>query len=169
MDAERFDLIVKFEEEETQQDYFEKIVIEHVEDSLKKSNSSYFIKETEYFNIFMVEFNENNIQTAVKIANSTQPRKLEAVPIESVVVTRPDKIQDKIIDMSKKRIKTGEKFAIDCNIRGRYIKTKEEFIQTLTRELIKLKGQPDESNPDWVIHIEVLGESTGISVLKKHL
>jgi len=114
----------------------------------------------------MVELDENELQTAVKIAHASQPNKLEMIPIESVVLTRPEIILERIIKISKERIRDGETFKIQCNIRGRYIKTKDEFISSVVRELEKLKGKPDESNPDWVIHIEVLGESTGVSVLR---
>jgi len=168
MNTEKFDLIIKLEED-TPQEYFEEIVVEHMEDRLENNDSQYFIKESEYFNIFMVELNENEIKTALKIANASQPTNLEMIPIESVVHTQPENIRKKIIDISKDRIKDGERFIIECNIRGRYIKTREEFIKSITRELIKLNGKPDENNPDWVIHIEVLGENTGISVLKTNL
>lgn len=166
MNTEKFDLIVKLEEENQPQEYYEEIVLEQIEDKLKEYDFRYFIKESEYINIFMVELDENELKTAVKIANASEPNNLEMIPIESVVITRPEKILRTIIKMSKERIKEGETFSIHCNIRGRYIKTKEEFISSLITELVKLKGAPDEINPDWVIHIEVLGESTGVSVLR---
>jgi tRNA acetyltransferase TAN1 len=166
MNTEKFDLIVRLEEENKPQEYYEEIVVEQIEDKLKNYDSRYFIKESEYFNIFMVELDENELQTAVKIAHASQPNKLEMIPIESVVPTKPEIILQRIINISKEKILDGETFKIQCNIRGRYIKTKDEFISSVVRELVKLNGKQDESNPDWTINIEVLGESTGVSVLR---
>jgi tRNA acetyltransferase TAN1 len=74
------------------------------------------------------------------------------------------------MNMSKNRIKEGETFAIRCNILGkRYIRNKEKFINNIYKEIVKLNGRPDETHPDWVIHIEVIGENTGVSVLKRNI
>jgi tRNA acetyltransferase TAN1 len=118
----------------------------------------------------MVELTKNDLKTALKLAKTSIHKKYEIVPIESVVLTRPELIIKQIINMSKNRIKDGETFAIRCNVRGRrYIKSKEEFISTIYREIGKLNGRPDDNHPDWIIHIEVIGENTGLSVLKRNI
>lgn len=168
MNTEEFDLIVKVNRKDAEE-YDEETVIEQIGEQIKPHDKSYFIKETEYFNIFMVELTRNNLKTAIKLAKKSI-NNYEMVPIESVVLTRSEKILKQIINMSKNRIKDGETFTIRCNIRGRrYIKNKEEFIDTIYREIGKLNGRPDKTRPNWIIHIEVIGENTGVSVLKRNI
>ncbi len=166
--SEKFDLIVKLEENKIPPEFRENMVLEKLESELKTNNSHFYIKESEFYNVFMVELKEDKLKTALKLANSSL-NNLEMIPIECVVITRPEKILKKIINISKNKIKDGETFTVRCNTRGeRYIKKKEEFINSIYKELRKLDGKPDQNHPDWIIHIEVLGENTGISVLKQN-
>lgn len=167
MNTENFDLIIKVDEKNLSDENQEEKVLEQIGNQIKKL-TSYYIKETEFFNIFMVELAKNDLKTALKLAKSSNHDDYEVIPIESVVLTRPGKILNQIINMSKNRIKDGESFTIRCNILGkRYIKNKEEFINTVYKEIEKLNGKPDGTHPDWIIHIEVIGENTGVSVLKR--
>jgi len=167
--TEKFDLIVKMEEKDVQEDYDEEMVIEQIGKQINCS-TSYYIKETEFFNIFMVELSKHDFNTALKLAKASDKHNYKMVPIESVVLTRPGKIMNQIINISKNKINSGDTFAIRCNIRGRrYIKSKEKFISTIYREIKKINGRPDEIQPNWIIHIEVIGENTGISVLKRNI
>lgn len=134
---------------------------------LKNHDPRYYIKESEFYNIFMVELRDNSKINALKLAKRSHDKNYEIVPIESVVLTRPENIANKIINISKDKIKNGETFTIKCNIRGkRYIKSKDEFKKSLYHKIEKLNGKTDDKNPDWIIHIEVVGENTGISVLR---
>ena len=167
--TEKFDLIVKVEEKDAKDEYDEEKVIEQLGKQINNS-TSYFIKETEFFNIFMVELSKNDFNTSLKLAKASSNRDYEMIPIESVVLTRPGKILNQIINISKNKINSGDTFSIRCNIRGRrYIKNKEKFINIISREIVKLNGRPDETRPDWIIHIEVIGENTGVSVLKRNI
>lgn len=165
--TEKFDMIVKFEEN-IPPGFNEDMIMGKLENELKGYDHHYYLKETEFFNVFMVEFSENRLKTALKLANAYLNHDFKMIPIESVVVTRPEKILENILNISKNRIKGGETFKVECNIRGkRYIKKGEEFINSIYKELEKIDGKPDENSPDWVIHIEVVGENTGVSVLGK--
>ena len=128
-------------------------------------------KKSEEVEIYKSEGNiSNNIKTVKKLRNSGIENKLKIIPIDNVVLTRPERIESKIIKISKEKMKNGDTFTIDCNIRGkRYIKSKEVFIKSLYKKIEKLNGKPDDANPNWIIHIEVLGENTGISIVKKDL
>lgn len=165
--TEKFDMIVKFEENNIPPEFNEEIAMKKLEDVLKNHDPCYYIKETEFYNIFMVEFKENRLKTAQKLADRPINNDFEMVIIESVVSTSPEKILETILNISKNKIKDGETFTIECNIKGkRYIKTKEAFINSVYKELEKINGKPDEISPDWVINIEAVGENTGISVHK---
>lgn len=168
--TEKFDLIVKFEENNIPQEFNEEIAMEKLEDELKNHDPGYYIKETEFYNIFMVEFKKDRLKTAQKLQDRSVNDDFEMVLIESVVSTSPEKILENILNISKNRIKDGETFTIKCNIKGkRYIKTREAFINSVYKELEKINGKPDEISPDWVINIEALGENTGISVLRRKI
>lgn len=168
MNNEKFDLIIEIEESKAPPEFDEYMAIEKLEDKLKNYESRFYIKESEFYNVFLVELLETNINTALKLAETSLKKNFDVVPIESVVSSRPDLILENIIDVSKNKIKDGETFAIKCNIRGtRYIKSKEKFMDFIYKKLEKIKGRPDETRPDWIIHIEVVGEYTGISVIKK--
>ncbi|MEN6591715.1 MAG: THUMP domain-containing protein [Methanobacterium sp.] len=168
MTNEKFDLVVEIEENKAPPEFDEYMAIEKLEDKLKNYDSRFYIKESEFYNVFLVELLETNINAALKLAETSLKKNFDVVPIELVVSSKPEIILKNIINISKNKIKDGETFTIKCNIRGtRYIKSKEKFMDSIYKELEKTKGQPDETRPDWIIHIEVVGEHTGISVVKR--
>lgn len=165
--TEKFDLIVKMERKKNQEKYSEINYLEQIEQELKNHDPLYYIKESEFYNIYMVELGNDKLKTAIKLAKASLNNTYEMVPIESVVISNSKKIVEEIANISKYKIKSGETFTIKCNVRGkRYINSREDLIKFIHQELEKLNGKPDKNNPDWVIHIEVLGENTGISILK---
>ncbi len=168
--TEKFDMILELEGDNQTQPNQEVKTIKKIEKQLKIHDPRFYIKESEYYNVYMVELKQNNIKTVKKLRNSGIENKLKIIPIDNVVLTRPERIESKIIKISKEKMKNGDTFTIDCNIRGkRYIKSKEVFIKSLYKKIEKLNGKPDDANPNWIIHIEVLGENTGISIVKKDL
>lgn len=165
--TEKFDMIVKLEEHENQKQEEEILAIEQIEMELENQGPYFYIKESEFYNVYMVELRSDKIETALKLANAAINTAFEIVPIEYVVVTRQDQIIEKVINISKDKIKRGETFKVKCNIRGEnYINSKEEFFHHLYHEMEKINILADENNPDWVVHIEVVGENTGVSVMK---
>jgi tRNA acetyltransferase TAN1 len=168
IENEKFDLIIEIEENEVTEELDEYIAIDKLEDKLNDYDQRFYIKESEFYNVFFVELMERNENTAMELAETSLKKNFEIIPIESVVSSQPEKILEKIVDTSKTKIKNGETFTIKCNIRGsKYIKTnKELFIDSINNELIKTGRKPDNTNPDWTIHIQVVGENTGISVVK---
>lgn len=164
---EKFDLVVELEDNNAPPELDEYMAIEKLEDKLKNYDPRFYIKESEFYNVFLVELMKTNINTAMELAETSLKKNFEIVPIESVVSSQPEKILENIVNTSKNKIKDGETFTIRCHIRGkRYIKTNEEFIDSIYKELENTEGRPDENHPDWIIHIQVVGENTGISVVK---
>lgn len=164
--TEKFDLIVELEE--TTHEFKEDEALKLIEIELKNHSQNYYIKESEFYDVFMVELRPDKFKTAQKLAKTSLKTIYNIIPIESVVLTRPEKIVKEIINMSKDKIKEGETFAVRCKIRGiRYIKSKDEFIHSIIQEIEKLNVRSNEIDPDWVIHVEVVGENTGISILKR--
>ena len=164
---EKFDLVIELEKKKVPEEFDEYIAIDKLEDKLNDYDQRFYIKESEFYNVFLVELMERNKNIAMELAETSLKKNFEIIPIESVVSSQPEKIVENIVDNSKNKIKNGETFTIKCNIRGsRYIKTNKEFIDSINNELIKTGRKPDNTHPDWIIHIQVVGENTGISVLK---
>lgn len=164
--TEKFDLIVTFEET---LDYNEQqSKIDEIEATLENLMNSFYIKESEINNVLMVELGSDDLKKSLKLAEESSGISSRFVHIESVVRTRLDIIVQKVINISNDKIKNGETFKIQCDLRGtRYIPSREILLNSLHHEISKkLKLSSDENDPDWFIHIEVVGENTGISVLK---
>ena len=99
----------------------------------------------------------------------------KVIPIDTVVKTNIDAILEKTLALAREKMNPGDTFTVRGDLRGRsYIKSKEELIEAVTRELIDKLDESldpqslDTKNPDWVVQIEVVGDDTGISVLKPH-
>ena len=94
----------------------------------------------------------------------------KVVPIDVVVKTRMDSIWERVLLIAREKMSSDDTFVVRCDLRGReYIESKEELMETVTNELLNnLDFTVEETNPDWIVQIEVVGEDTGISVLKPH-
>lgn len=163
---EKFDLIVKIDGNEATLEP-EEIAIEKLKTQLKNQDPYFYLKECEFDNIFMVEL-KGRMNSTTKLSNALPKDNFQMVPIENVVLTRPEVILENILRISAKKIKDEDTFAIRCNIKGsKFIKKRETFIKSIYKEIEKINGKADEIHPDWIIHIEVLGENTGISVINQ--
>ena len=94
----------------------------------------------------------------------------KVIPIDVVVKTRMDAILEEALVIAREKMSSEDSFVVRSDLRGReYIKSKEEIIEAVSNELLnKLDVIMDEMNPNWIVQIEVVGEDTGISVLKPH-
>ena len=94
----------------------------------------------------------------------------KVVPIDVVVKTRMNLILEKVLLVAREKMNLEDSFVVRCDLRGReYVESEEEIIEAVTNELLNnIDTVVDEINPDWVVQIEVVGDDTGISVLKPH-
>ncbi|MBS1267642.1 MAG: hypothetical protein MAG458_00351 [Nitrosopumilus sp.] len=84
------------------------------------------------------------------------------IPIQKVVETQIEKINEHISEMSK-QISEDEKYRISIEKRNSNISSKE----IITKIANQIKNKVSLEYPDKVILIEILGNKTGISILKK--
>ncbi len=166
--TESFNLLITFKGHKTPEAGEELLGIEEIELTLQDEKNLFDIKETEFQNVVLIESGSDPLVIARKLAEASTTVISKIVPIELVVRTRSDLIAEKLISLTKDKIKSGETFVVRGDIRGRsHIKSKEEFLSSLSQEVTeKLGVEKDESDPNWIIQIEVVGENTGISVLK---
>lgn len=128
------------------------------------------VKESNFPNVVLIDLSMDPAD-AVQILRSTPTTAVsKVVPIESVVRTRLDSILEKVSILAAGKVKSGDSFAVRCDVRGRrYIKSKEDLIDKISEQIVEnLDLSPDGKDPDWVVQVEVVDENTGVSILKPH-
>ena len=86
---------------------------------------------------------------------------LKLVPLEKVVSTSTDEIVEAVKDLSRK-ISKDEKFRISVNKRH----TKLDRLTLIKAAAAVIDRKVDLENPDKIVNIEIVGNWTGISILK---
>lgn len=143
-------------------------------DEIELALSSYepvlYIKESQYPNVILVELTMDPEEAVAILKEAPTTVISKAIPIDTVVKTRMDIILERVLLTAGEKISSENSFVVRCDLRGReYIESKEELIETVTNELLNnIDVTADEINPDWIVQIEVVGEDTGISILKPH-
>ncbi len=163
-----FNLLVTFKGQKTPEAGEELLGMEEIEMALVDQENLYEFKESGFYNVALIQTESNPLEIAQLLKAYTTTVISKIVPVELVVRTRTDLIVEKVINLCREKIKDKETFIVRGDVRGRgYIESKEELLSNLTREINeKLLVEVDEDQPDWVVQIEVIGENTGISVLK---
>jgi tRNA acetyltransferase TAN1 len=87
---------------------------------------------------------------------------LRIIPIQKVIETTIENIEKTIENMSE-QIKSGETYRISIEKRNSDLSSKE----IITKIADKIKNNVSLEFPDKVVLIEILGNKTGISILKK--
>lgn len=126
------------------------------------------IKESNFPNVILLDLSLTPLEALKILENSPTTVISKIVPIESVVRTRLDSILEKVTNLAGEKVTSGESFNVICDLRGRkYIESKDDLLNRISKELIeKYSLTPENTNPDWIVQIEVVGENTGISILK---
>jgi len=142
--------------------------IEEIELALGSYEPILNIKKSEFPNVIQIELTMEPAEALNILKNTPTTVISKVVPIEFVVRTRMNKIIEKATILAGEKVDSGDSFSVRCDLRGRkYIKSKDELINSVSEQLIeKLNLLKEEKDPDWVVQVEVVGENTGISVLK---
>ena len=164
--TEKFDMIVIFDDSECEESEEEFLGITEIEHTLENINLKLFIKETECSNVVFVECEVNSVEAAKQLKNTATKRISRVVPIDSVLKTNFDAIINEIKDLSLEKIKAGDTFNVNCDVMN-YPKLTEPQIKNFVKtELNQLDLNFDDINPKWDLYIELIGENTGLSILK---
>ena len=146
----------------------ELVGIEEIELALSSYEPVLYIKESQYPNVVLVELTMDP-EEAVAILNEAPTTVVsKVVPIDIVVKTRIGTILEKVLVIAREKMNTEDSFVVRCDLRGReYIESEDELIEAVSNELLnQVDVRRDELYPDWVVQIEVVGDDTGISILK---
>jgi tRNA acetyltransferase TAN1 len=165
--TESFNLLVTFKGRKTEDTGEELLGIEEIELALQNEENLFTIKETVFYNVVLVQSDSDPLKITKILAESPTTVISKIVPLEVVVRTQEDLITEKVIKLSREKIKSGETFIVRGDLRGRgHIESKEELLTSITQKITEeLQIEMDVNEPDWVVQIEVVGENTGISVL----
>jgi len=87
---------------------------------------------------------------------------LRIIPIQKVIETKIEEIEKTVIDISK-QISDGETYRISIEKRNSDLSSQE----IISKIASKIKNKVSLEFPDKVVLIEILGDKTGISILKK--
>ena len=89
---------------------------------------------------------------------------LRVIPIEKSLYTDLKNIEIEVENLATKKIKVNDSFRISVEKRHTPMRSKE-IISSTANMLSRFKVSLE--NPDWIILIEIIGNKTGISVLKE--
>jgi len=87
---------------------------------------------------------------------------LRIIPIQKVIETKIEEIEKTVTDISK-QISDGETYRISIEKRNSDLSSQE----IISKIASKIKNKVSLEFPDKVVLIEILGDKTGISILKK--
>jgi tRNA acetyltransferase TAN1 len=166
--TETFNMLITLQGQKDEVAGEELIGIEEIELALQNHEPVLNVKESNFPNVILIDLSMKT-KDAVRVLRDTQTTVIsKVVPIEIVTRTRVYGILEKTVHLAGQKFDHGETFVVRCDLRGRkYIESKEELINNITEELSeKLNLSLDENDPTWVVQVEVVGENTGISVLK---
>jgi tRNA(Ser,Leu) C12 N-acetylase TAN1 len=165
--TEKFELIVIYDENDNEE-VEELLGITELEETIKNVNLKLYIKESECSNVVFVECERNSVEAAKQIKNTPSKRISRIVPINSALKTNFNDIISKIRELSLQIIESGDNFNIKCDVMKNTDLTEQQIIDAVIAELINLDMKFDNKNPKWEIYIGVIGENTGLSILKSN-
>jgi tRNA acetyltransferase TAN1 len=171
MTSEKFDMVVKFNNQlkDENNENEELVGIEEIEGALKDSVPELYIKETEFLDVVMVELGSDSEEAAKMLRKSNPKTITRIVPINLVVKTDLNEIVTNLKVLASEKMDPGDKFTI----KSLQTNLEEESVNIpcdkLVNELKNLKLKFNEKNPKWNIYIEIIGENTGLSIVKNNM
>ena len=166
--TENFELMVIFDDSDSEELDEEIIGITELEQTLENVNLQLYIKESECSNVVFVECERNCVEAAKELKNTPVKRISRIVPINIALKTNYDDIISKIRELSLKIIKSGDTFNIKCDVMKNTDLTEQQIKNAVKSELEDLNMNYDDKNHKWEIYIGVIGENTGLSILKSN-
>ena len=163
--TEKFDMVVVFNDEDNEDMDEELPGIEEIEHALEDI-PEFYIKESEFLNVVLVELGTDSVEAANKIRNSPTKIISRVVPINAVVETSLESIIKKIIELSLEKTKKNDTFRVNCIVMDNDKVKCSETVKAVVNELDKINLCFNEKDPEWIINIAIIGENTGLSVLR---
>ncbi len=142
--------------------------MEEIENALNNTESFFYIKESEFYDVVTVDLDLNPTLAIEQFKKMQTLAIKKVIPIDLVVPTLKEVIIKDILKIASSKIEKGESFTIKCELRNKkYIKSSQELINQISNEIHNQLGiQYQENNADWIVIIEELGTVTGIGIFR---
>lgn len=169
--TETFNLLVTLKGQKDENSGEELMGIEEIEMALKDNEKVLNVKESKFPNVVLIDSSMEPLDAVKMIGNTPTTVISKVVLIETVVRTRLDSILEKVDMLAGDRVVSDDTFKVICDLRGRkYFKSKDELVEKISEDLIeKFDLKSTNTDPDWIVQIEVVGENTGISILNPEM
>ncbi|MTK64687.1 MAG: hypothetical protein F8N15_09240 [Methanobacterium sp.] len=175
MNTEKFDLVVKFNSSNKDNagslfDINEQVDaiggIDEIEGVLTLRDPELYIKESESLDVVLVELGTDSLEAAKLIRNS-KPRIVSTViPIERVVKTDLREIVRNLKELALKEMEPGDDFTVETSVVSHKTLESTDILEKVEDELKEINMNFDETDPKWKIYVEVIGDNTGLNILK---
>lgn len=163
---EEFDMVVIFKDLEDYHDDDVLIGIEEIKLLLEDIAPYFYIKESEYLDVVLVELGSDSIETVKKISGCPTQIISRIIPVQAVVRTDLTSITLKIKELAVEKMKRGNTFIMDCDLRDIEKLDFKVILQATIEILSELNIYYDEIKPDYVIQMECIGENTGLGIIR---
>lgn len=174
MSTEEFDLVVKFNgsngqdgsnvELDNQVDEIEGI--DEIQGVLNPKDPDLYIKESESLDVVLVELGTDSLEAAKLLSNSNPRVVSTVIPIMKVVKTDLKEIGSTLKDLATKKMQIGDNFTIETSVVSNINMKPDAIHEYVEYELQSIDMNFDEKDPKWKIFVEVVGENTGLNILK---
>jgi tRNA acetyltransferase TAN1 len=168
MGSEKFDLLIHFDSNRNKWNGQELMGIVELEQLLQNRGVRFFIKESEFPHTVMVEVENNRLETYHFLLDAPTKVISRAMYIESTVETCGNQITEQAVNCIGSKASPGDTFMVRCYLKKRrYINSCQKLIIRIENKIIDgFKLQLDHENPRWIVHLEFLGDKTGITILE---
>jgi len=168
MGDEKFDLLIHFDSNRNKWNGQELLGILELEQLFQDMEGRFLIKESEFVNTVMVEVEKNPLEAYRLLLKSPTKVVSRAMYIESTVKTCGNQITERAIKCIGSKASPGDTFMVRCYLKKRrYINSCQKLIFRIENNIIdRFKLQLDHEKPRWIVHLEFLGDKTGISVME---
>jgi tRNA acetyltransferase TAN1 len=159
-------MIVKFTNTEYEESEDELLVIEEIIEVLGNISPELYIKESECINIVLVELGSDSVEAAKILKNSEITIISQVIPINQVVETDLIEILKTVEDLSVNRMKSGDSYSVESFVLNHEDIDSDAIEKIIKMELEKYDFIFNKNSPKWKVYVEIIGDNTGISVLK---
>lgn len=175
MNTEEFDLVVKFSglnelgegsKVDTDEQVNEIGGICEIEGALTLKDPELYIKESELLDVVLVELGTDSVEAAKLLRNSNPRIVSSVIPIMKVVKTDLKEIGSSLKELALNKMEPGDDFTVEISVLSHESFGSDEIVERVEEELKEMGMNFDETDPKWKILVEVIGENTGLNILK---
>lgn len=159
-------MVVMFDYRDYEDGEDELLGIEELEQILENLTPELYIKETKSSDVVLVELGTDSVAVANKISKTPTKIISRVVPINTVVGTSPNTIIKKIKELSSEITQKNDTFFVKCYEENKNNIKCQEIKKQVINELNEMDLKFNETNPKWIVYIEIIGENTGLNILK---